>query len=219
MRHPTAIIIHEFEFPEQWFSNARQNFLAGLTASFALVPECIAFALVAQVNPLMGLYGAVFICTITALFGGRPAMISGAAGSMALVIVAVTVTTVLTDLATAVLCGIVIAALNFAWQHAREIRADIAENQAGEKIYTPHGTLFFASTTHFQELFRPQTDPVCVVLDCRYLHLADHSAIAALESLCERYGKAGKRVRVTHLSQRNQSLLERAGVGAALLQG
>ena len=61
----------------------RADILAGLTSSFALVPECIAFALVAQVNPLMGLYGAFFICLITALFGGRPGMISGAAGSMA----------------------------------------------------------------------------------------------------------------------------------------
>ncbi|MCP1575657.1 MFS superfamily sulfate permease-like transporter [Herbaspirillum rubrisubalbicans] len=69
----------------------RQNVLAGLTTSFALVPECIAFALVAQLNPLMGLYGAFFICTITALFGGRPGMISGAAGSMAVVIVALVV--------------------------------------------------------------------------------------------------------------------------------
>ncbi len=69
----------------------RADLLAGLTSSFALVPECIAFALVAQVNPLMGLYGAFIICTLTALFGGRPGMISGAAGSMAVVIVALVV--------------------------------------------------------------------------------------------------------------------------------
>jgi len=75
-------------FRDEWFSHGKANVLAGLTSSFALVPECIAFALVAQLNPLMGLYGAFFICTITALFGGRPGMISGAAGSMAVVIVA-----------------------------------------------------------------------------------------------------------------------------------
>ncbi|MQK16733.1 SulP family inorganic anion transporter, partial [Escherichia coli] len=62
-----------------------------LTSSFALVPECIAFALVAQLNPLMGLYGAFIICTLTAVFGGRTGMISGAAGSMAVVIVALVV--------------------------------------------------------------------------------------------------------------------------------
>ncbi|MEE4465614.1 SulP family inorganic anion transporter, partial [Azotobacter chroococcum] len=69
----------------------RADVLAGLTTSFALVPECIAFALVAHLNPLMGLYGAFIICTLTALFGGRPGMVSGAAGSMAVVIVALVV--------------------------------------------------------------------------------------------------------------------------------
>ena len=69
----------------------RSDILAGLTSSFALVPECIAFALVAHLNPLMGLYGAFIICTLTALFGGRPGMVSGAAGSMAVVIVALVV--------------------------------------------------------------------------------------------------------------------------------
>ena len=61
----------------------RADLLAGLTTSFALVPECIAFALVAHLNPLMGLYGAFIICTLTALFGGRPGMISGASGACA----------------------------------------------------------------------------------------------------------------------------------------
>ncbi|MGF6934206.1 MFS superfamily sulfate permease-like transporter [Paraburkholderia sp. UCT70] len=74
-----------------WLSGIRSNVLAGLTSSFALVPECIAFALVAHLNPLLGLYGAFFICTVTALFGGRPGMISGAAGSMAVLIVALVV--------------------------------------------------------------------------------------------------------------------------------
>ena len=95
---------------DEWFSNPQQNFLAGLTTSFALVPECIAFALVAQLNPLMGLYGAFIICALTAIFGGRPAMISGAAGSMAVVIVALVAQHgVQYLLATVVLGGILMA--------------------------------------------------------------------------------------------------------------
>ncbi|RZA23206.1 MAG: SulP family inorganic anion transporter, partial [Proteobacteria bacterium] len=91
-------------------TDIRRNVLAGLTSSFALVPECIAFALVAQVNPLMGLYGAFIICTLTALLGGRPAMISGAAGSMAVVIVALVVQHgVQYLLATVVLSGLIMA--------------------------------------------------------------------------------------------------------------
>src|SRR5450830_1933510 len=83
--------MNKTSFRDEWLSNPKANVLAGLTSSFALVPECIAFALVAQLNPLMGLYGAFIICTVTALFGGRPGMISGAAGSMAVVIVALVV--------------------------------------------------------------------------------------------------------------------------------
>src|SRR5690606_16223052 len=83
----------------------RTDVLAGLTTSFALVPECIAFALVAQLNPLMGLYGAFIICTLTALFGGRPGMISGAAGSMAVVIVALVIQHVAQYLLAPVLLG------------------------------------------------------------------------------------------------------------------
>ena len=64
------------------------DFLSGLTVALALIPEAIAFALVANVNPLVGLYAAFFMCLITALFGGRPGMISGATGSMAVVMVA-----------------------------------------------------------------------------------------------------------------------------------
>src|ERR1700739_3800905 len=88
----------------------RADLLAGLTTSFALLPECIAFALVAQLNPLMGLYGAFIICALTAIFGGRPGMISGAAGSMAVVIVALVAQHgVQYLLATVVLSGIIMA--------------------------------------------------------------------------------------------------------------
>jgi SulP family sulfate permease len=144
---------------------------------------------------------------------------------------------VFTDLAIAVMCGIVIAALNFAWQHAREIRADIEDVDVAEgaeqtllqdndiasagrrlpaqRTYHLHGTLFFASTTRFLALFQPQIDPTDVHVDCRHLHVVDHSAIAAIEALQERYQKVGKRLMLTHLSTRNLQLLERAGVDVA----
>ena len=112
--------------------------------------------------------------------------------------------------------GIVIAALNFSWQHARDMRADIDDSCPGMRVYLPHGTLFFASATHFQELFQPAADPARVTLDCRHLHMADHSAIAAIEALYERYEKAGKHLQVTQLSARNEALLQRAGVDVSV---
>jgi SulP family sulfate permease len=163
--------------------------------------------------PLAALVGVMFVVAQQTFAWGSLRVLGKVPRQDALVIVAVTVITVFTDLAVAVLCGIVISALAFAWQHAREIRADIAVGADGhDKTYTPHGTLFFASTTHFMELFDVAGDPSRVTLDCRHLHLADHSAIAALESLAERYTRAGKRLTLTALSERGAGLLRRAEI-------
>ena len=78
--------ILRFLLPEG--ASFRIDFFSGLTVALALIPEAIAFSLVAHVDPLIGLYSAFFLCLITALIGGRPGMISGATGSMAVVLVA-----------------------------------------------------------------------------------------------------------------------------------
>ncbi len=69
----------------------KTNLLSGLTVALAMVPEAIAFALIAHVSPLTGLYAAFMICLITSLIGGRPGMISGATGALAVVMVALVV--------------------------------------------------------------------------------------------------------------------------------
>ena len=107
--------------------------------------------------------------------------------------------------------GIVIAALNFAWQHARELYADSDMQADGSKLYRVQGTLFFASCTTFLAQFEPADDPQQVTLDCRHLSFVDYSAIAALKTLRERYERAGKHLRVVHLSERCKQLLKRAG--------
>jgi SulP family sulfate permease len=165
--------------------------------------------------PLAALVGVMFVVAQETFAWGSLRVLGKVPKQDAIVIVAVTVITVFTDLATAVLCGIVIAALSFAWQHALEMRAEIDDGPAGVRTYRAHGTLFFASAAHFQELFAPASDPARVLLDCRHLHMADHSAIAAMESLVERYEKAGKHLQVVHLSPRSQALLQRAGVDVA----
>ena len=129
-----------------------------------------------------------------------------------LMILVVTAITVLTDLATAVLCGIVLAALNFAWQQARSLYADSHIEADGSKLYRVHGTLFFASVTSFLQQFDATQDPQQVTLDCRHLSFMDYSAIAALKTLRERYAKAGKHLRVVQLSPRCKQLLKRAGM-------
>ena len=71
----------------QWFSNAKGDVLAGLVSSFAVIPEVVGFCIVAGISPMMGLYASFWLTVLMAFIGGRPAMISAAAGSMALVIV------------------------------------------------------------------------------------------------------------------------------------
>lgn len=72
---------------EQWFSNIRKDLLAGMAVAFALIPEAIAFSMIAGVNPMIGLYGAFIISVVVSIFGGRVGMISGATGSTALLMV------------------------------------------------------------------------------------------------------------------------------------
>ena len=70
----------------EWFNQPRKNILAGIVVALALIPEAIAFSIIAGVDPMVGLYAAFIIATVTAIVGGRPAMISGATGAVALLV-------------------------------------------------------------------------------------------------------------------------------------
>nr|WP_245631768.1 SulP family inorganic anion transporter [Alicyclobacillus ferrooxydans] len=72
---------------EEWLSNVRKDILAGMAVAFALIPEAIAFSMIAGVNPMIGLYGAFILAIVVSIFGGRLGMISGATGSTALLMV------------------------------------------------------------------------------------------------------------------------------------
>ena len=197
-------------------SSGGRSRLSGVTAGVMILLFILFLSPLIERIPLAALVGVMFVVAQQTFAWGSLRVLGKVPRNDALVIVAVTVITVFTDLATAVLCGIVIAALNFAWQHAREMRADIDDSRPGMRVYLPHGTLFFASATHFQELFQLASDPARVTLDCRHLHMADHSAIAAIEALYARYDKAGKHLQVTQLSARNEALLQRAGVDVSV---
>ncbi|NVM77607.1 SulP family sulfate permease [Duganella sp. SG902] len=165
--------------------------------------------------PLAALVGVMFVVAQQTFAWSSLQVLGKVPRHDALLIIVVTAITVATDLAIAVLCGIVIAALGFAWRHAREIRADAATVD-DVKTYTLHGTLFFASVARFNDLFDPQGDPGQTVLDCRHLRLADHSAVVAVATLSERYARAGKTLQVQHLSKRCATLLQRSGVMATV---
>ncbi|AIS13648.1 SulP family inorganic anion transporter [Pseudomonas chlororaphis] len=193
-------------------SSGGRGRLSGVVAGMMILLFVLFLSPLIERIPLAALVGVMFVVAQQTFAWGSLRVLHKVPLNDMLVIVAVTIITVFTDLAIAVLCGIIIAALNFAWQHSRELYADSHEEADGSKLYRVHGTLFFASTTSFLSHFDPAGDPAQVTLDCRHLSFVDYSAIAALKTLRERYGKAGKHLRVTHLSERCKQLLKRAGI-------
>ncbi|MGE7994384.1 SulP family inorganic anion transporter [Pseudomonas sp. NPDC089554] len=191
-------------------SNGRGR-LSGVVAGVMILLFILFLSPLIERIPLAALVGVMFVVAQQTFAWASLRVLHKVPVNDVLAIVAVTVVTVFTDLATAVLFGIVIAAVNFAWQHARELHADSHDDGEGGKRYQVHGTLFFASTTPFLNQFDPAGDPQNVTLDCKHLSFVDYSAIAALKTLRERYGKAGKHLRVVHLSERCKQLLKRAG--------
>ncbi|MBU2060659.1 MAG: SulP family inorganic anion transporter [Flavobacterium sp.] len=125
------------------------------------------------------------------------------------VLVAV-ITIMLHNLALAVLIGVIISALVFAWESAKRIRAKKYIDENGVKHYEIYGPLFFASTTAFSEKFDVFEDPNEVIIDFRESKIADMSAIDALNKITERYAKLGKKVHLRHLSKDCRILLDNA---------
>ena len=138
----------------------RLEILSGLTVAMALIPVAVAFALIAGLSPLTGLYAAFIVGLVASVLGGRPGMISGATGA--------------------------VAALVFAWDNAVRIRARKRMDDQGWKHYELYGPLFFGSTTVFAEKFDVEGDPEDVVLDFRESRVVEMSAIEALNRLTAR---------------------------------
>ncbi len=185
--------------------------LSGITSGIMILLFVLYLSPLIERIPLAALVGVMFVVAQQTFAWASLRVIRQIPKADVLVIFVVTVITVLTDLATAVFCGVVIAALNFAWQHAHDLQAENTQDEQGHKTYLLKGTLFFASTTAFLQLFDPAGDPEQVTLDCSALKFTDYSAIVALKTLRERYVKAGKLLRVIHLSEQCRQLLRSTG--------
>jgi SulP family sulfate permease len=120
------------------------------------------------------------------------------------------ITVYLHNLALAVLIGVIISALVFAWESAKRIRAKKYIDENGIKHYEIYGPLFFASVTAFNDKFDVSNDPKEVIIDFKESRIADMSGIDALNKLTERYDKAGKKLQLKHLSSDCRALLKNA---------
>ncbi|MDX8402066.1 MAG: SulP family inorganic anion transporter, partial [Mariprofundaceae bacterium] len=183
--------------------------LSGIAAALFLLSFILFAAPLIEQIPVAALVGLMFMVVIGTFEWGSFQLLKRIPPEDSFVGILVAVVTVFTDLAVAVLVGVIASALVFAWKQARHIHA-IPRDQDGVRIYELHGPLFFASTHRFLELFDPDHDPNEVVIDFAHSRVADHSAIEAIDTLSERYTKAGKRLRLRHLSPECRLLLEKA---------
>lgn len=191
-------------------SSGGRSRLSGIVAGLALLSFILFGSSLIEEVPMAALVGLMFMVSIGTFEWGSFRIMNKIPKSDALIIVAVTVLTVVFDLAIAVAAGVVIAALVFAWDSAIRIRARKFTDEDGVKHYEIFGPLFFGSISTFQEKFDPQNDPKDVIVDFKESRVVDHSAIEALNQLTERYSKLGKRICLKHLSADCVKLLGRA---------
>ena len=186
--------------------------LSGIVAAVCLLMFVLFLSPWIEMVPMAALVGVMFMVVIGTFEWASLKMFGKIPKADYLVMVAVAgYTAVMHDLATAVVIGVIVSALVFAWQHGRHIAADVKYNEFGSKIYQLHGMLFFASVSSFKELFDPQRDPEDVVIDFYYTRVYDQSGLEAIHWLNERYAQYGKRLHLTHLSPDCRRLLDRAG--------
>ena len=191
-------------------NNGALHRISGLSAALFLMTFILFGSDWIERIPLAALIAVMFVVSEKTFEWGSLRVLHKVPRHDALIIVAVTVITVLTDLAIAVIAGVIIAALVFAWQHAKQINVQTSVDENGWKIYDLEGSLFFASIATFQQLFTPQDDPREVIIEFRRARVVDHSALEAIDNLAERYQELGKRLHLRHLSPDCLDVLERA---------
>jgi SulP family sulfate permease len=186
--------------------------LSGITAAVCLLLFVLFLAPLIEQIPMAALVGVMFMVVIGTFEWASLKMFRRMPQSDVFVMVLVAGYTVLMhDLASAVILGVIVSALVFAWQHATHLGADVQYNEFGSKIYQLHGPLFFASVSSFKEMFNVAEDPDDVVIDFYYTRVYDQSGLEAINQLAEKYEAAGKRLHLTHLSEECRTLLDRAG--------
>ncbi len=191
-------------------SGGRQR-LSGVAAALFLLSFILFASPLIERIPMAALVGVMFI-VVMATFEWSSLRIMGKIPTTdAFVLILVSAVTVFTDLAVAVVVGVIVSALAFAWEHARHINIKTYDDANGSRVHELNGPLFFGSVKNFLELFDPEQDPDDVIIEFQNSRVADHSAIEAIDTLAERYIKAGKTLHLRHLSDECRLLLKKAG--------
>ncbi|NMM47528.1 SulP family inorganic anion transporter [Marinigracilibium pacificum] len=190
-------------------SGARAR-LSGITASVMLLMFIMFGSGIIEMVPMAALTGVMIMVSIGTFEWASLKTFRRMPTSDVIVMVVVVITVLMFDLAVAVLIGVIIAALVFAWDNAKRIRARKHVDENGIKHYEIYGPLFFGSVSVFNEKFDVKNDPEEVIIDFAESRVVDMSAIEALNKLTERYQKEGKVIHLKHLSEDCRKLLNNA---------
>ncbi|QTH64646.1 SulP family inorganic anion transporter [Psychrosphaera ytuae] len=184
--------------------------LSGITAAVVLLAFILFLAPWIELIPLAALVGVMFMVVLGTFEWASFRILRGANKEDAFVLILVTGVTVIADLAIAVIVGVIVSALVFAWKHASHINAKTRIDEEGWKVYELDGPLFFGSVSYFRDLFKVDQDPEHVVIEFKESRIWDSSGIDALDGLADKYQKAGKKLHIRHISPECRSLLNKA---------
>jgi sulfate permease, SulP family len=184
--------------------------LSGISAALFLLGFILFGAPLIERIPLAALVGVMFMVVIATFAWSSFRIITKIPRSDAFVLILVSGVTVASDLAIAVIVGVIVSALVYAWKTAKKIHVNTEINEAGSKVYNLEGPLFFGSVASFQELFDPQNDPEDVIIDFQNSRVVDHSGLQAIDSLAEKYAASGKKLHLRHISKDCHEMLAKA---------
>ena len=190
-------------------SSGGKNRISGIVAAVSLLLFILFGSGIIEKLPMAALVAVMFIVAIGTFEWASLKVFRKVPLTDVLVMVIVTLITIfMHNLALAVLVGVIVSALVFAWENSKNIRAKNFIDEKGIKHYEVKGVLFFGSVSRFHERFTPKRDPKEVVIDFADARVVDHSGIEALHKLTERYLKNGSILHLRHLSRDCRRLLK-----------
>ncbi len=184
--------------------------LSSFVAAVGLIILVVSMSGVLNAIPVAVLVGIMFMVSIGTFEWSSFSRLNKMPRTDAVVMVAVTVITVVEDLAVAVIAGVIISALAFAWKHARIFSRTHVEED-GTKVYELEGPLFFGSASTFADNFEIDQDPPKVVIDFKNARVMDSSGVEAVDAITKKYEDAGKNLLLRHLSSDCKAILKLAG--------
>lgn len=174
--------------------------LSGISASLFLLSFILFGSNMIEQIPLAALVGVMFIVVYETFEWSSLRIMKKIPKSDAFIIILVSGITVVEDLAVAVIVGVIVSSLVFAWEKGKKIDIEVDTEDNDKKVYKIRGALFFGSSRNFIDGFDIKNDPNEVIIDFKYARIFDHSAIECINTLAEKYKELGKKLHLKHLS-------------------